>query len=363
MLRMQSLWVLLACCAMQLASAEPYLAVQSGFKCVQCHVNATGGGLRNAFGNAYSQTQLPADPVVDPDNTASTWLGKIGDVLALGADLRASATVTHIPNQDDTRVFELRQARLYVDVAIVHDRLDVYVDQLLAPGAAVNREAYLRYTTRNQQWYLKAGQMYLPFGLRLQDDTAFVRQVAGINMTTPDAGIEVGWESGAWSTQLALTNGSAGGAEANTGKQVSLQTSVSQNRWRIGLGANLNDAERADRRAVAVFAGVRTGSIAWLAEADYVVDQSPTGPDRKRIVGLIEANWLVAQGHNVKLTAEMQDPNREVTHDNQARLSGLYEYSPIQFLQLRGGVRYHDGIPQNDLQNRRVYFLELHGFY
>jgi hypothetical protein len=345
--------------------AEPYIAVQTGLKCVHCHVNPTGGGLRNEFGNAYSYTQLPADRIETP----APWLGKLSDMILLGADLRADLTLTNTPNQPRTQAFDVSQARVYAEVNLIPKRLGVYVDQLVSPGS-FNREAYMHYGSAGGGMYVKAGRLYLPFGLRIQDDLAFTRQVPGINMTTPDSGIELGSEHGPWSTQFALSNGTGGGSENDTGKQYSLQGTYTQSRWRLGTGVNFNDSDAGDRSAVALFAGLRTGPFSWLAEIDYVVDRnaiegSQTDATRhlRRTVGLIEANWLLRQGHNLKLTGESYDPNRDIDEDDQTRLSVVYEYAPIQFLQVRAGVRYYNGIPQNDLQNRRVSFIELHGFH
>ena len=78
---------------------------------------------------------------------------------------------------------------------------------------------------------------------------------------------------------------------------------------------------------------------------------------------LVEANWALARGHNLKITGEYLDPNRRVAHDAQTRWSLLYELTPVQFVQLRAGVRYSDGIPQLDSEHARLYFIELHGFF
>src|SRR2546430_17326971 len=84
---------------------------------------------------------------------------------------------------------------------------------------SLNREAYGLFWSADHSWYLKGGQMYLPFGLRLQDQTALARQASAISVATPDQGAEVGWTKGHCDRQLAGSNARAGGARTPTGKQ------------------------------------------------------------------------------------------------------------------------------------------------
>ena len=354
-------WLLASLCLIGVsAHAEPYLAVQTGFKCGQCHVNPTGGGMRNPFGDVFAQTQLPAQHL---DTGTDTWSGAVSRFLSVGGDLRFQGIETQVPHVSSTNAFDLEQARIYVDATVIPDRLAVYVDELVAPGGALNREAYGMYWSASHQWYLKAGQMYLPYGLRLEDQTAFIRTAPGINMDTPDKGVEFGWEHGPWDAQFAVSNGTAGGAEIDHGKEYSAQLIHVQSIWRVGLAANLNDQAAGKKTAYGLFAGLRTGPIAWLGEADLVDDKSISNGAGKRAAGLIEADWMPARGHNLKVTAEYLDPNRDVSHDAQTRWSLVYEYTPIQFLQVRGGLRYGDGIPQLETEHTRVYFVELHGYF
>jgi hypothetical protein len=342
------------------AQAEPYIAVHQGYQCGRCHVNPTGGGMRNEFGNIYAQNVMPAHTL---DTGDATWSGQVNRFVAVGGDMRADWTWTEVPHESTTNEAEVTDARLYLMVQPIPGRLAVYVDERVAPGSATNLEAYARYWSADARWFAQAGRMYLPFGLRLEDDSALTRRAPGINMTAPDEGVEIGWESAHGSAQFAVSNGSAGGPETDSGKQWTGNAVYVESLWRLGIAASYNNSDAGNRTAGSLYGGVRTGPVAWLAEAVIVDDQGFPDGARTLTAALLEANWIVRKGHNLKLTAEWFDPDRDVAEDEQTRWSVVYEYAPIQFLQLRAGARFNDGIPQNDLQNARSYFLELHGFF
>ena len=352
-------WLLLALCAHP-AHSEPYLAVQYGFKCGQCHVNPTGGGLRTTFGDVFAQTILPAQHLA---TALDNWTGQLGPYLRAGGDLRFDASATKVPAARTVQEFALEQTRVYLEAEVIPNRLLAYVDEQVAPGGALNREAYVLYHSSDQNWYLKAGQMYLPFGLRLQDQTAFILTATGINMTTPDQGVEFGWEHGHFDAQLAVSNGTAGGAVSGDGKQYSGQLIYVESVWRAGLAANRNNQPGGAKTAYGLFGGLRTGPVAWLAQAEITDDQSIGNGQGRELATLLEADWLIARGHNLKITDEFLNPNRSVPHGEQTRLSLVYELTPIQLLQIRAGLRYSDGIPQDNAEHQKLIFLELHGYF
>ena len=139
--------------------------------------------------------------------------------------------------------------------------------------------------------------MYLPFGYRFEDDNAFVRQLSGINMQAPDEGVEFGFEKGAWSTQLAISNGTGGAPEVDDGKQIIARTEYVQSAWRVGASALFNDTDAGDRTGRRrVRRRVALGPVTLLGEVDYIDDDSIGVDGRKLMASLVEADWKVRAG-------------------------------------------------------------------
>jgi hypothetical protein len=341
------------------AAAEPYLAVEAGLKCAQCHVNPTGGGKRTPFGELYARGQISAD-TVNLESNVKPWTGEVTKWFATGADVRGGYESVATPGQPQESDFSLTRATAYLDFTALPNLLSFYFDEKVAPDNVENREAYVLYTPHNGRYVIKAGQMFLPFGLRLQDDDAFVRQASGVNFRAPDDGIELGLELPKWSAQLTATKGAP---DNGSDDRLSLSAVYVLPRWRVGASYNKNPDPFGDREMEALFAGWKTGPIAWLAELDFITDELPPSGSNRTYATLIEGNWRVHKGHNLKVTYEFLDPSNRQAEDQQERYSAVWEYSPIQFVQSRVGIRRYNGIPNIPTSNRDEWFAELHVYF
>lgn len=345
------------------ASAEPYLAVRYGLKCTTCHVNPTGGGLRSNFGDVFSQTELPYHPI---RGNWGLWTGEVTKWLRVGGNFRYDANFMHTPGQKSDNHLEMQQGRLYAEAEPIPNRLIFYVDEQVTPGpgAPINREAYAIYWSAAHDWYVKAGRMYLPFGFRLEDQTAFVYDVSSLTMYAPDNGVELGWMRDHWDAQVTVDNAtSAGSLPATNGKEYGLQMSYVESAWRLGVTAHNDDSPFARRKIYGVFGGVRTGPVAWLGEVDSVENEWQPQKGVTQEAMLLEGDWLIAAGNNLKLTLERYDPDRDVRGNHRTRLSFVYELTPVQFVQLRAGVRDYYGPASIPSQRATLFFIQLHGFF
>jgi len=368
-----TLLLALAVLVRTIAHAEPYLAIRSGQKCVTCHVNPTGGGKRTDFGSTYGQTALawlrldPATMRPAPASGSATdpapWTGRIGEHFALGGDLRANYARRRVPGSATSSDFDPTRAQVYLEARLLGDRLVAYLDEHVAPDSATAREAYALLWNADRSLYLKAGRMYVPFGLRIEDDTAFIRRFSGVNFNVSDDGLEGGLELGPWSASLSVTRGAAGAAGASRGRLFHALATYVQPDWRVGVSATHDTGDGGDRSLQSVFGGLRTGIVSWLASGVLIVDDGTSSGRLRRWASLVEGNVEVAQGHNLKLSYEFYDPNRKVSEDQRVRYSAVWEVVPFQFTQFRLGARKNKGIPQSNAQNASEVFLQWHAFF
>ncbi len=347
--------------------AEPYLAIKNNLKCVSCHVNPIGGGLRNDFGKKYGQNILPSKA----NQFDSATMAKLTQYLSIGADARFNANLqkNEAQTNNTSKGFAVDSAQLYLHFMIPNTGLSFYFDEQVAPGSAINREAFVMYNFAENSAlnsnYIKAGKLYIPYGLRIEDDSAFIRQATGMNFDNSDSGIEYGINLKQTSINLYITNGTSQATNNDDNLLYGARIEQLFSQFRIGASAALNDSTQATK-LFNIFAGVQFGNVGLLGEVDYLTIEAAntsTKQDINQLVSLLELNYQWRKGWNFKLTAEYFDPDSNVDENEQTRYSFISEYTPLSNMQLRLGLRVKQDIPQVPEQNYDVIFLQSHFYF
>ena len=336
---------------LQARASEPYLALRTGLKCSQCHVNRTGGGGRSDFGSAWAQTVLPLRTVGIRSRAINDW-------ISVGMDLRyiGRAKVTDATPRSELGFSE---AQIQVEGKLIPDRLSFYIDEKLGPNGTDARELFVLVEQLPLNGYAKVGKFMLPFGWRLWDDDAFIRAQTGFQYQTPDQGVEVGFEPGPLSFSVALSNGNQGAVENDSEKQITSSAALIYRRFRFGGSVSHNSTSTSRRNVFGGFGGFNIGRLVVLGEADWVQDSFDGAPDVDQFVGYIEGDYLATKGVNAKVTYGFHDPNTDRPENQRIRMRFGLETFPVTFVQLSAFYTLLDDIPQatTDVD---VVSIELH---
>ncbi|HYB99030.1 MAG TPA: hypothetical protein VEC57_07815 [Candidatus Limnocylindrales bacterium] len=385
------------------AQAEPYMALREGFTCGDCHTNKTGGGMRNVTAEMHAAQilRLPNDGKGILPAHESWFSPNINDYFSVGADFRLTETLTfqkddnngHVENNTafrplDRNDFDLAQGTIYAHLRLIPEILSLYVDERVAPGGASNNEGFAL-LEKILPWdtYIKAGRFFPGFGLRFEDDFAFVNSATGFNFSRTLNGVEIGRSALGWNWNLSASEG------GNKFNFVALINGMYM--WdKFGpfngalLGASFVRAESTfkpaarlpedprpdtlhlDSYTYALYGGFSIGDLtvalqgSLIDSEEAVTDTRPSFvDDNDAWIAYVEANYLLFDWLNVKGAFDWHDPNNSDGADVRNRVSIGLEPFLDRFLQLRLFYRVYNGPEDEPQTNQDTLTLEGHLFF
>jgi hypothetical protein len=376
--------------------AEPYFAVREGLKCSACHTNMNGGGKRTDLVNTHARDLLHYPTFFGVfSNPPEFFTGEINKYLAFGADLRANETATFQDGKPDpdgvfrgqvrndqvfrgrleTNRLDVTEAVVYGEVRLIPDYLTFYLDQRFQPQTD-NREAFgLLKGVLPWNGFIKAGRMFLPYGLQLQDDGAFIRGGTngsvntGFSFNQQQAGGEIGFEPGPVTFIGAVTDGPAGDRDVQvtlTASTLFTDLPVVRN---VFLGGSFSRVgpPHSETELFGFFAGSNIERLTVLGEADFRSDRTPATNGRSigRFIAYNEWDYLLLDWLNCKIAIDYADNDGTLgdTSDSENRVSVGLEPFINRFLQPRLFYRVSNGIRSNNTHNQSIILAEAHVFF
>lgn len=341
----------LAVCAPP-SSGRPLYAARTGMACARCHIDPSGGGIRNATGFRYAQgghTMAPdedREPTLDP---------RIADGVRLGGDLRAQYMQDASNEVRDRSTFFLMQAALHVAADLSESFTLVYSND---QGRTTEAFALVRLPISDL--LVKAGRFRPAFGIEEEDHTTFTRDSLGFGNGAEETGVEVAIARGSALANLALVNGNAGGVfDSNPQKALIARVAWSPNRFGLGASGSVDtpasfggQIERSYRYGA--FGHFRHGRLVLMGEYDRGVEEMGQGDSVERAAMFAEADLLLSDRITTRVKFDRYDPNLEFAETARDRVAiGLEsDLSPsVRGIFFLRGTRQYG----HDDQGRRSY--------
>jgi hypothetical protein len=339
------------------SKSYPKFAALTGSKCQSCHVNPTGGGMRNQWGVKYSKDNLYLKPL-EKANKTTEINPQITKGISVGGDMR----MLFMDDQNgegnpNLNSFFQMQGDLYINAQV-----NKYINVVFAPGLYIpaNKSGDAAFPTKYEIYgmvsnlpagiFFKVGRFLPNFGLKIPEHRAYNRQYN--DFYTPfasDAGIELGISPDFGRASLTLT------AELSNGQSTSYDGKTNNN---FDFDNQKQFTTSLDFRWATKNGKFTIGAGGSFITNPYKYDETNNINALRQIVGARLAMGFVER---VALLGEwtynrLGISNSPGTNFDNRTGFGEIDITVIKGLELKAQYELYDNLPDNVLNRRRYSF-------
>lgn len=344
--------------------ALPRFSSRTAAKCQSCHVNPSGGGMRQAFGQQYGRETLPV-PTWSDEFAFDEFSTKLTEAVSVGADFRTLFFIQETPDSSGTssvsnNAFFQMQGDVYLQFRLAR-KVSIYIDKGIYSGF----EIFGMLNILPGNGFIKVGKFVPHFGTKLDDHRTFIRDQTGFSPERGRAeltGGEIGFSPGQFSITGGVYNATDGFGSGVTSNKALLGRIEGlfklSEEMHLGLGGNIFTKQLGSGNRMTIFGGMGSFSYADLtvmAEVDWLRNRIG-GVKTTGLVSYIEAGYVVTPGVDLKFVYEFADPDIDIKSGAVSRYSFGFEFFPISGVELRPLYRISKEDPV-DLKNNEFNLL------
>ncbi len=331
--------------------AVPRYALENGSSCILCHIDPSGGGLRNDYGIAYGQDDLAAKL----PKRLSSYTGIIIKHFQIGGDVRfqsVSKKKGEVPS--GLAIFPMQ--------ANFHIKTEVKKLTVLAELATLQSDYGVQFRLNGKIGYVKTGIGKPSFGLKLDDHTVFtrggnIRLIHGnhregmpfVPALKNAPFLELGHYKGNTHYSFGMIKGYLyEKSESSYGRLEHFFSNGSLNKM-IGASFFRETTAAKDLQMVNLFGGLNRGNLSWMGEVtvaeNLVSDRS--------IASYSELTWNVKKGYTILARIDFFDESMIYTEDAIRRTTFGLNYVPLPLVDIKFQIRstqLSGGVPSKGIE-------------
>jgi len=354
----------------------PRFSAYTGDKCVDCHINPTGGSMRNQYGLNYAKQNLQISALEKYSKTVK-FNPEINKTISIGGDLRVANVNNEIPNKSNLSAFLTMQGDLYLN-AKINDFVNVFISPgIYLPTLETKPDVYGMISNLPLNLYFKAGRFIPNYGINIAEHRAYQRIDFLNTPYAQNSGFELGMTPGILTFNIGLFNGINTDFFDNDRKKMfvvnaDIMVSGKENKINVDIGTSFYNnpfdyrepSTGAMLNAVThAFSGFTKigimNTVAILCEADFK-ENSIAGNMTRGIYGFGELDIKIVKGLEIRGQYEYRDPNRDTGDDRSSRYSMGVAVFPLIGLEFEAMYRL---LYQDTLPNTQEYQGILHFYF